>query len=228
MAPAAMERMELTDQPRLENPDIREVKVKGLPAHADGALLASRALLVRQRCELENQIRGLLKNFGLRVKATRGRAFEQSASALAAKQPMFGEAFDPTVVDTKGHADALATLAKRWARRPRSGASDQPDPRPSPEGHPPGGEVLASRTKCRGPMEAAEPGTAETRLPRRAWQVRQPLPHPYLPVHSKFLAQLIQLALKCRHAPARLEMVRYGVAICRKSAGALTWPDCAI
>jgi len=68
----------------------REVKVKGLPAHADGALLASRALLVTQRCELENQIRGLLKNFGLRVKATKGRAFEQSAAALAAKQPMLG------------------------------------------------------------------------------------------------------------------------------------------
>jgi len=69
----------------------REVKVKGLPAHPDGALLASRALLVTQRCELENQIRGLLKNFGLRMKATKGRAFEQSAAALAVKQPMLGE-----------------------------------------------------------------------------------------------------------------------------------------
>jgi transposase len=66
----------------------REVKVKGLPAHADSALLASRALLVTQRCEMENQIRGLLKNFGLRPTATTGRAFEQSATALAAKQPM--------------------------------------------------------------------------------------------------------------------------------------------
>lgn len=69
----------------------REVKVKGMAAHADGALLASRALLVTQRCELENQIRGLLKNFGFRVKATKGRAFEPSAVALAAKQPMLGE-----------------------------------------------------------------------------------------------------------------------------------------
>jgi len=66
----------------------REVKVKRLAAHADGALLASRALLVRQRCELENQIRGLLKNFGLRVRATKGRAFEQSVSDLSARQPV--------------------------------------------------------------------------------------------------------------------------------------------
>lgn len=63
----------------------REVQVKDLAAHGDSALLASRALLVRQRCELENQIRGLMKNFGLRVKPTKGRAFEQSVQVLAAR-----------------------------------------------------------------------------------------------------------------------------------------------
>jgi len=66
----------------------REVKVKRLTAHAAGALLASRALLVGQRCELENQIRGLLKNFGLKVRATKGRAFGQSVAELSAKQPV--------------------------------------------------------------------------------------------------------------------------------------------
>ncbi len=66
----------------------REVKVKRLAAHVDGALLASRALLVQQRCELENQIRGLLKNFGLRVRATKGRAFGQSVADLSAKRPV--------------------------------------------------------------------------------------------------------------------------------------------
>lgn len=60
----------------------REVQVKQLSAHGDGALLASRVLLVRQRCELENQIRGLLKNFGMRCRPTTGRAFEQSVLAL--------------------------------------------------------------------------------------------------------------------------------------------------
>lgn len=69
----------------------REVKVKQLTAHADSALLASRAMLVVQRCQLESQIRGLLKNFGLRVKATKGRAFGQSAAALADKLPMLRE-----------------------------------------------------------------------------------------------------------------------------------------
>jgi transposase len=63
----------------------REVKVKQLAAHGDGALLASRAMLVKHRCELENQIRGLLKNVGLRPSATKGSAFEQSVSALVAQ-----------------------------------------------------------------------------------------------------------------------------------------------
>jgi transposase len=54
-------------------------------AHGDGALLASRALLVKHRCELENQIRGLLKNVGLRSSATKGSAFEQSVWALVAQ-----------------------------------------------------------------------------------------------------------------------------------------------
>lgn len=29
-----------------------------------------------------------------------------------------GETFDPAAVDTEGHARTLATLAKRWARKP--------------------------------------------------------------------------------------------------------------
>jgi transposase len=66
----------------------REVKVKQLAAHGDGALLASRAMLVKHRCELENQIRGLLKNVGLRPSATKGSAFEQSVSALVAQHAM--------------------------------------------------------------------------------------------------------------------------------------------
>jgi transposase len=73
----------------------REVQVKQLAAHGDGALLASRALLVRQRCELENQIRGLLKNFGLRSRATTGRAFEQSVQALTRHHGMLKDIVTP-------------------------------------------------------------------------------------------------------------------------------------
>jgi len=43
----------------------KEVRVKGLDSHAIKAVLVSRALLVKIKRDLENQIRGLLKNLGL-------------------------------------------------------------------------------------------------------------------------------------------------------------------
>jgi transposase len=49
----------------------KEVRVKDLDSHAVRALLASRALLVELKRDLENQIRGLLKNFGSSLGAQR-------------------------------------------------------------------------------------------------------------------------------------------------------------
>jgi transposase len=43
----------------------KEVRVKDLDSHATKALLISRALLVKIKRDIENQIRGLLKNLGL-------------------------------------------------------------------------------------------------------------------------------------------------------------------
>src|ERR1700692_2000143 len=43
----------------------KEVRVKDLDSHATKALLVSRALLVKIKRDIENQIRGLLKNLGL-------------------------------------------------------------------------------------------------------------------------------------------------------------------
>ena len=57
----------------------REVRVKGLDSHAIKALLVGRALLVKIRGEIENQIRGLLKNLGLVI----GRAKRKTFTSLA-------------------------------------------------------------------------------------------------------------------------------------------------
>ena len=43
----------------------KQVRVKNLDSHAVKGLLASRALLVKIKRDLENQVRGLLKNLGL-------------------------------------------------------------------------------------------------------------------------------------------------------------------
>jgi transposase len=44
----------------------REVQVKSYGSHYVRAVLRVRSLLVRSRCDFENQVRGLLKIFGLR------------------------------------------------------------------------------------------------------------------------------------------------------------------
>ncbi|MFQ5512782.1 MAG: IS110 family transposase [Candidatus Krumholzibacteriia bacterium] len=65
----------------------KEVHVKGLDAHGGRALLASRALLVKLRRDVENQARGLLKTFGLRVGQASGGAFEVRVRALTGERP---------------------------------------------------------------------------------------------------------------------------------------------
>ncbi len=65
----------------------KEVRVKDIDSHSVRALLASRALLVKIKRDLENQIRGLLKNISLELadlechRARRGRHGACGASA---------------------------------------------------------------------------------------------------------------------------------------------------
>jgi transposase len=100
----------------------REVQVKRLSAHGDGALLASRALLVRQRCELENQLRGLLKNFGLRPRATKGKAFEQSVEALAARHAVLKDIVAPLLAAWRSLLQQTALLTSVVQRRTHNSA----------------------------------------------------------------------------------------------------------
>ena len=93
----------------------REVQVKELTAHADGALLASRALIVRQRCELENQIRGLMKNFGLRCRATKGARFEQAVLMLVSQHNTLRDIILPLLAARDGlrRQEAILTMKVR-------------------------------------------------------------------------------------------------------------------
>jgi transposase len=100
----------------------REVQVKQMAAHGDGALLASRALLVRQRCELENQIRGLLKNFGLRAKATKGKGFEQSVRALAMRSVILKDVVFPMLGAWSALRLQIAVLSRHVQERAKSSA----------------------------------------------------------------------------------------------------------
>jgi transposase len=65
----------------------KEVRVKDLNSHGVKALLASRALLVKIKRDLENQVRGLLKNLGLIIGQARFNVFAVRAVELIEGHP---------------------------------------------------------------------------------------------------------------------------------------------
>jgi transposase len=60
----------------------KEVQVKSLSCHEVRAVMISRAQLVKTKVDLENQIRGLLKNHGLVIGKAGGNIFRSRAVAL--------------------------------------------------------------------------------------------------------------------------------------------------
>ena len=73
----------------------KEVRVKGLDSHAIKALLNSRALLVKIKRDIENQIRGLLKNFGLVIGRAKQNTFTLRAGDLLENRPELAAAVEP-------------------------------------------------------------------------------------------------------------------------------------
>jgi transposase len=73
----------------------KEVRVKDLDSHAIKALLVSRALLVKMKRDLENQIRGLLKNLGLVIGRAKMTTFWARATELIADRPALAAAVEP-------------------------------------------------------------------------------------------------------------------------------------
>src|SRR5436305_12937255 len=65
----------------------KEVRVKDLDRHSARAWLASRALLVKIKRDLENQIRGLLKNVGLVIGRAKFNVFTVRAEELIEDRP---------------------------------------------------------------------------------------------------------------------------------------------
>jgi transposase len=65
----------------------KEVRVKDLDCHVVKALLTSRALLVKIKRDLENQIRGLLKNLGRVIGRAKFNGFAARAAELIEDRP---------------------------------------------------------------------------------------------------------------------------------------------
>jgi transposase len=73
----------------------KEVRVKDLDSHAVRALLASRALLVKIKRDIENQVRGLLKNLGLVIGRAKFNVFTVRAEELIEGRPELMAAVRP-------------------------------------------------------------------------------------------------------------------------------------
>ena len=73
----------------------KEVQVKSLLRHEVRAVLNSRAQLVKTKCDLENQIRGLLKNLGLVIAKAGGHIFRRRAEELIGGHRLLQDAVRP-------------------------------------------------------------------------------------------------------------------------------------
>src|SRR3984893_14078242 len=73
----------------------KEVHVKDIDSHSVRALLASRALLVKIKRDLENHVRGLLKNLGLVIGRAKFNAFAARAEKLIKDRPELVAAIRP-------------------------------------------------------------------------------------------------------------------------------------
>jgi transposase len=92
---------------------LKEVHVRSLASHEDKSLIIAREQLVRMRRDLANQIRGLLKPFGLLMGKVGSAAFEARARMLAADRPQLLAALDPLLTIRLRLMDEIELLDER-------------------------------------------------------------------------------------------------------------------
>src|SRR5215471_12759163 len=98
----------------------KEVRVKELDSHAIKALLVSRALLVKIKRDLENQVRGLLKNLGLVIGRAKFNVFAVRAAELANAQPELTAAVEPLLKAREAVGRQIADLDRKVMRLARN------------------------------------------------------------------------------------------------------------
>ena len=98
----------------------REVRVKDLDSHAIKALLVGRALLVKIKRDLENQIRGLLKNLGLVIGHAKMNTFASRAKELIEDKPALVAVVEPLLKAREVIEQQVADLDRKVMRLARS------------------------------------------------------------------------------------------------------------
>ena len=100
----------------------KEVRVKDLDSHSLRALLASRALLVKIKRDLENQVRGLLKNLGLVIGRGKFNVFAVRAEELIEGRPRLVAAVRPLLEARKAIEQQVDDLDRKVLRLARHDA----------------------------------------------------------------------------------------------------------
>ena len=97
----------------------REVRVKGYDSMLTRTLVAARTRLVRITTELSNQIRGVMKTFGLLVPAGKGSTFEKNVRSLLADQDRLAPIVLPMLEAWRGIRVRAAELGRQLVRDAR-------------------------------------------------------------------------------------------------------------
>ena len=100
----------------------KEVRVKDLDSHAIKALLVSRALLVKIKRDLENQIRGLLKNLGLVIGRAKMNVFAARAAELIEDRPELAAAVELLLKAREAIEQQIADFDRKVMRLARDDA----------------------------------------------------------------------------------------------------------
>jgi transposase len=100
----------------------KEVRVKDLDSHATKALLVSRALLVKIKRDIENQIRGLLKNLGLVIGRAKMNMFAVRAAQLAEDRSELFVAVEPLLKAREAIEQQILDLDRKVLRLARNNA----------------------------------------------------------------------------------------------------------
>jgi transposase len=97
----------------------REVEVKSMAAHRVRATLGVRKQLVGMRTEMINQIRGLMKIFGLILPKGSGARFEANVRVRLAEQAELGLVIEPLLAVWRALDDQVVALEGQLVRRAR-------------------------------------------------------------------------------------------------------------
>jgi transposase len=113
----------------------KEVHVKDIDSHSVRALLASRALLVKIKRDLENHVRGLLKNLGLVIGRAKFNVFAVRAEELIEGRPELIAAIRPLLEARNAVGQQVSELDRKVMKLARHDAQTGHSLRRHPKSH---------------------------------------------------------------------------------------------